>query len=522
MIGKKNFFQHLSSDLPAGLVVFLVALPLCLGVALASGAPLFSGIIAGMVGGLVIGAISGSPLSVSGPAAGLTTLVLDAITTLGTFEAFLVTVVMAGFLQVLLGLIGAGTIGHYFPASVIKGMLAAIGLILILKQIPHAIGYDKDYEGDESFTQADGENTFTELFTAYEHITWGALCIGVVAMALLLLLDTPVVKRNKILSFLPAPLWVVLAGIVLNLIFQSYVPALALEREHLVTLPVARNFGEFASQFSWPDFTSILRLDGWIVATTTVTIALVASLETLLSVDAVDRLDPLKRSTPLNRELLAQGAGNMVSGLIGGLPVTAVIVRSSANVSAGARTQISVITHGFLLLFTVLFIPHLLNLIPLAALAAILIVVGYKLVKPSLIATMYRQGKDQFIPFVVTIGAILLTNLLIGIFIGIGVGLIFVLKTNFKKALVMVQEGNHYLIRLNKDVSFLNKALLRQTFRTIPDNSVVLIDGSRSAFIDQDILETIADFRAGAVDRQIVVELKQSVAAPHPLFQTKA
>jgi MFS superfamily sulfate permease-like transporter len=511
-----NPLKNFKHDLPASIVVFLVALPLCLGVALASGAPLFSGIIAGVVGGIVVGVISGSALSVSGPAAGLTTIVLASITTMGGFDAFLSVVFIAGVIQFILGLLRAGTVGNYFPSSVIKGMLAAIGLILILKQIPHAVGYDKDFLGDESFIQPDGENTFSELINAFQYINFGAVIIFVVSLLILILWEKPLIKNHKFSTILPAPLFVVLTGIILNLVYAQLFPGLTIQKEHLVSLPVSDGLVSFINQFELPDFSSLMTAEAWKIA---FTIAIVASLESLLSIDAVDKLDPYKRTSSLNLELKAQGAANMVCGLIGGLPVTAVIVRSSANVAAGAKTKVSAISHGLLLLLTALFIPGLLNKIPYASLAAILLMVGYKLAKPSLIRSMYYKGKDQFIPFAVTIVAILLSDLLIGITIGILVGLFFVLKTNFHRALFSVNENGNYLIRLTKDVSFLNKALLRQTFKEIPDGSKVLIDGSRSAFIDQDILETINDFRESANNRDISVQLKQSLSAQNPIFK---
>lgn len=514
--GQFNPLKNFKHDLPASIVVFLVALPLCLGVALASGAPLFAGIIAGVVGGVVVGSMSGSALSVSGPAAGLTTIVLASISTMGGFDAFLTTVFLAGIIQLILGFLQAGTIGNYFPSSVIKGMLAAIGIILILKQIPHAVGYDKNFEGDESFFQSDGENTFTEVVRAFEYLNFGAVIIFIVSLMILILWEKPFIKNHKFSTILPAPLFIVLTGVLLNVLFLNSFPSLAINNEHLVSLPVAVDLPSFINQFQLPDFSSIKTGEAWKIA---FTIAIVASLESLLSIDAADKLDPYKRTSPLSRELKAQGVANMISGLIGGLPVTAVIVRSSANVAAGARTKASAIAHGLLLLLTAFFIPGLLNKIPLASLAAILLMVGYKLAKPSLILSMYHKGKDQFIPFMVTIIAILLSDLLIGITIGILVGLFFVLKTNFHRALFSVNENGNYLIRLTKDVSFLNKALLRQTFKDIPDGSKVIIDGSRSAFIDQDILETINDFRESADNRDISVELKQSVTAYHPIFK---
>jgi MFS superfamily sulfate permease-like transporter len=500
---KSNILQNL----PSSIVVFLVALPLCLGVALASGAPLFSGLIAGIVGGIVVGSFSGSSLSVSGPAAGLTTIVFASIDKLGTFEAFLAAVVLAGILQVVLSYLKAGVIGNYFPSAVVKGMLAAIGLILILKQIPHAFGYDRDYEGDESFLQQDGQNTFSELIHAFEYITPGALIIASVSIALLILAENKKIKQSKIIKLLPPPLFVVVIGVLLNILFNATVPVLALEKEHLVSLPVAGGLREFTSLFTFPDFSTAFQSQTLIVA---VTIAIVASLESLLSLEAVDKLDPEKRNSPPNRELKAQGLGNIISGLLGGLPVTAVIVRSSANVMAGAKSKMSAIFHGVWLLLTVFLIPEILNMIPLASLAAILIMVGYKLITPALVRDMYRKGWTQFAPFVVTILAILFTDLLVGIGIGITVGLFFVLKTNFNNALSTVNAGNHFLIRLNKDVSFLNKALLRETLRKIPSESYVIIDGSRSWFIDADIQETINDFKESAASRRIRIELKPS------------
>lgn len=506
------------SDLPSGIVVFLVALPLCLGIALASGAPLFSGIIAGVVGGIVVASFSGSALSVSGPAAGLTTIVLSSIETLGSFEIFLLAVFLAGVIQVVLGVMNAGGIGNYFPSAVIKGMLAAIGAILILKQIPHMVGYDKDFVGDESFIQRDGENTFTEIIQSMDYLQPGAAIICLISVGILILWERPFIKSNRYLALTPAALVVVVVGVILNGAFISTNSILSISAEHLVSLPVAPNAISFIGQFSVPEFSAILSKDVWIVA---FTIAIIASLETLLSIDAVDKLDPYKRITPLSKELRAQGIGNMVSGLIGGLPVTSVIVRSSANVSSGAKTKLSSIFHGTLLLLTALFIPGLLNKIPLASLAAILVMVGYKLVKPSIIREIYLKGMNQFIPFVITIVAILVTDLLQGILIGIVIGLVFLLKTNFQQALFSVNENGNYLIRLMKDVSFLNKALVRKVFREIPNGSHVIIDGARSTFIDHDILETIDDFRQSAITRNITVELRQSITSSNPYFKAE-
>lgn len=511
-----NPFSNLKYDIPASIVVFLVALPLCLGIALASGAPMFSGIIAGIVGGIVIGSLSGSNLSVSGPAAGLTTIVAASISDLNSYEAFLCAVVLAGFLQMVLGLLKAGIIGNFFPASVIKGMLAAIGLILILKQIPHAVGFDADFEGDESFVQADGENTFTEIIRAFQHITAGPLIIGAISLLILILWERPGIKKIKFFQWVPGALAVVVLGVLLNALFMLISPELIIQKEHLVSLQVSNGTNNFFDQFSLPDFSVLVNPQVYLVA---VTIALVASLESILSIEAVDKLDPFKRITPLNRELRAQGIGNMASGLIGGLPITAVIVRSSANVNAGARTKLSTVLHGCMLLSSVIAIPGLLNMIPLSSLAAILIMTGYKLVKPSLVRQMARKGWSQFIPFTVTIVAILFTNLLYGIFIGTAVGLFYVLKTNFHEAVSVVHNGANYLLKLNKDVSFLNKAAIKKSFEEIPDGSTVIIDGGASQFIDADITECIEDFMSNAPNRNIRVELKKSYSSPNGLFR---
>jgi MFS superfamily sulfate permease-like transporter len=511
-----NPFKNFAHDLPASVVVFLVALPLCLGISLASGAPLFSGIVAGVVGGLVVGSLSGSCVSVSGPAAGLTTIVLGAIATLGRFDYFLVAVVLAGILQVVFGFLKAGAIGNFFPSAVIKGMLAAIGFILILKQIPHALGYDRDFEGDESFMQADGENTFTEIWTAVDYITPGALLVALLSIGIILLWENTSLTKNNVLKFIPAPLVVVGAGVAVNSLLTEYAPSLAIGAEHLVSIQISTSASDFLSLLQTPDLGALSNPS---VYTAAATIAVVASLETLLSIEASDKLDPFKRKTPLNQELKAQGVGNIVSGLLGGLPVTAVIVRSSANITAGARTKLSTIVHGLFLLISVIAIPYWLNLIPLAALAAILLMIGYKLAKPSIFKSIYINGRSQFIPFISTIVAILLTDLLIGISIGLAIGLYFVLKENFKKAVSITQDNNNYLLRLNRDVSFLNKAVVRDSLNQIPSNTSVLIDGGNSQFIDPDIIETIEDFVLSAPARNIAVEIKKSYAASHVFFR---
>lgn len=506
----KYFSSNLKTDLPAGMVVSLVALPLCLGIALASGAPLFSGIIAGIVGGLVVGVISGSHLSVSGPAAGLTVIVLNAIESLGAYESFLLAVMIAGGIQLVLGTLKAGIIGHFFPSSVIKGMLASIGLILILKQIPHVLGDDRDYEGNESFYQPDGENTFTEIVMAFQNFDIGAIIICMTTLAILILWDRPFIKKQKWTSIIPGPLVAVVSGVMLNaVVFKNVLPDLLLSGKHLVSLPVSNDIGEFLSFFTFPDFSQFLNQDVYLAA---FTIAIIASLETLLSLDAVDKLDPYKRIAPANRELQAQGIGNMISGLLGGLPVTAVIVRSTANISSGARTKVSAIFHGFLLAISVIFFPHILNMIPLSALAAVLLVVGFKLTRPSMYVALYKKGLNQFIPYMVTIVAILLTDLLVGITIGILVGLYFVLKANLHQAITVTrsESNNQYIITLEKDVSFLNKAFLRRTLRDIPNNCHVIFDETESIFIDDDIVETIEDFKSTALDGKITIEIRQA------------
>lgn len=503
----KNYVGALRYDLPSSVVVFLVALPLCLGIALGSGAPLFSGIIAGMVGGIVIGSFSGSQLSVSGPAAGLTAVVVVAIGKLQVYEAFLVAVVLGGVIQIALGFLKAGILGDYIPSSVIKGMLAAIGLILILKQLPHLVGYDANFVGDESFSEPDGDNTFSGLFSSFSHLIPAALFIGIVSLIIQVVWEKFVAPKARILQLIPAPLIVVLAGVAINETLKSSSAAMAIKPTHLVNIPVADSFNGFISFFTTPDFSYITNPTVW---TTALTIAIVASLETLLNIEASDDLDPYQRVTPTNRELKAQGTGNIISGLIGGLPLTSVVVRTSANINAGARTKMSTIFHGILLLLSVAFIPVLLNKIPLSALAAILIYTGFKLAKPSLFIKFYKKGWDQFLPFALTVIAILLTDLLIGILIGCGVGLFFIIRSNFKSAVLVVSDTNKYLFRLRKDVSFLNKPIIKNRLEKVPENSYVLIDAARADFIDKDIIEVIEDFLKHAPLKGISVELKKS------------
>jgi MFS superfamily sulfate permease-like transporter len=497
--------NHLRQDIPAGIVVFLVALPLCLGIALASGAPLFSGIIAGLVGGIIISWASGSHLSVSGPAAGLTVIVFNAIETLGSFGGFLLSLVIAGGLQMLLGFLKAGVIGAFFPASVIKGMLAAIGLILIIKQTPHAAGYDAGYGGDESYMRETAESSFFELYTALEAITPGVTVVSVVALLILIGWESDFIKRFRLLRLIPGPVLAVIWGVGYNGFALHFAPDWAIGEKHLVSLPELGSAGAFIDQLRLPDFSYLTNLKVYSIA---LTLAIIASLETLLSIEAVDKLDPHKRVAPTNRELKAQGLGNMISGLIGGLPVTAVIVRSSANINAGGQTRIACFFHGILLLVSVLFFAQYLNTIPLACLAAILLQTGYKLAKPKLFMEFYRKGWNQFLPFAITVIAILLTDLLQGIAIGMACGFFFVLKANYHAAMTLTRHGSHYLLRLHKDVSFLNKALLRTHLDSVHNDSKLIIDGCNAQFIDYDILETIADFLLAAPDRSISVELQ--------------
>ncbi|MCK9403707.1 MAG: SulP family inorganic anion transporter [Chitinophagaceae bacterium] len=505
----KNMFKELKSDLPASIVVFFVAVPLCLGIALASGAPLFAGIIAGIVGGIIVGIASGSPLGVSGPAAGLAVIVLTSIAALGSWPAFLLAVVLAGILQLIMGFAKAGFIAYFFPSSVIKGMLTGIGLLIILKQIPHAIGYDKDAEGDLSYFQTDGGTTLSSITKAFEVITPGALLIAAISIAILVLWDKVLTKKHKIFQLIQGPIVVVILGIVMNYLFQSGTLNFSLAEDQVVRLPVAHNLTEFFNQFTFPDFSAITNIKVWEVA---VVLAIVASLETLLCVEATDKIDPQKRVTPTNRELKAQGLGNIVSGLIGGLPVTQVIVRSSANISFGGKTKLSAILHGVFLLISAITIAGLLNMIPLASLAAILIMVGYKLAKPSLFKQMYKLGWEQFIPFVATVVGILATDLLKGITIGVFFGIFYTLRHSYRnshymKETITTEEGHevHHLV-LAEEVSFFNKANVIKELDKIPVNSKVIIDFSKSKSVAHDVLELIKDYEINAKTKNITVE----------------
>lgn len=507
MTKKTNIFANLNSDFASGLVVFLVALPLCLGIALASGAPLFSGIISGVIGGIVVGYLSQSHLSVSGPAAGLTAIILTSITELGGFNVFLLSVLIAGIIQLALGFIKAGSISNYFPTNVIEGMLAGIGVIIILKQIPHAFGYDPDFEGDESFFQMDGQNTFSELFQILNHVQLGSIIIALVSLAILILWNK--VEFLKKIKLVPPALVAVIVSILLNEFFIQSGSNLAIAKSHLVSLPVPTTFEEFKAIIVTPDFTAISNSQVWIVA---ITIAVVASIETLLCIEAADRMDSRKRYTDTNVELKAQGIGNIVSSLLGGLPMTSVVVRTSANNDAGAKSKMSAIIHGLLLLLSVLAIPTILNKIPLATLAAVLLLVGYKLANPKTIKHFWEKGKYQFIPFIATFGAVVFTDLLKGVALGMIISIIFILKGNMKRAYNFRKEeyndGDVIHIDLAQEVSFLNKAAIKSTLASIPENSKVIINASYTVYIAHDILDLIKEFKEiHSKDEKIKVKL---------------
>lgn len=494
------------SDLIAGVVVFLVALPLCLGVALASNAVPFSGLLAGIVGGIVVGFLSRSQTSVSGPAAGLTAIVGGLIVSLGSFQAFLLAVVLAGLIQIGLGVARAGIIAAFIPSSVIKGLLAAIGVILILKQIPHVVGHDQDPEGEMAFFQPDQENTFSEIIALFKDFHPGAATIGLLSIALLVVWGKfkPLKK-----SLVPAPLIVVLLGIGLNQLFRELGGSWLIQSSHLVKVPVATSLREFGGFLQWPDFSQWANPAIYLGA---VTIAIVASLETLLNLEAVDKLDPRQRTSPPSRELIAQGVGNIFVGLIGGIPITSVIVRSSVNINAGGRTKVSTMIHGMLLLFCVGFLPLWLNLIPLSCLAAILLMTGLKLVSPVLIKQMWRDGPLQFIPFVVTVVSIVLTDLLIGILIGLAISISFILQSNVRRPLRRIMEkhlgGDVMHIELANQVSFLNRAVLDQALNDIPYGGHVLLDARNTIYIDLDVLSLIRDFKeVTAPARRVQVSL---------------
>lgn len=508
MSNKKNMFKkHFTTDVLSGLVVFLIALPLCLGISMASGAPLFSGIIAGIIGGIVVGFFSNSSINVSGPAASVALVILTAIQTLGSFDAVLIAVVVAGVFQIILGFLKAGTIAYFFPNAMIKGILASIGLILILKQLPHAFGVDDVYEGIESFWNNDGGNTFSEIARIYAHINWGAVIVTLVSMIIIILWDRPAMKKIIFFKFFPSALAAVIVSIVLNEIFKASAPNMVLGEGHLVKLPIAESPSDFIGFFTFPDFSQLANFQIYGIA---LSIMFIASLESLLSTEAGDKLDPYKRRTNTNRELKAQGIGNIVAGLIGGLPITAVIVRTSANVNAGGRTKTATITHGIIMLICVALIPVLLNMIPLASLAAVLFVVGYKLTSVSIYKNVFAQGKKQFLPFIITILVVLFTDLITGILVGGSVAVFFILRDNYKNAYlhdkVSHQNENEIIIKLAQETTFLNKADILLFLNQIPENHKVVIDGSEAKYIHPDIFEIIDDFKVGALNRGIALE----------------
>lgn len=501
-------FKNLKHDFPASVVVFFVAIPLCLGIALASGAPLFSGLIAGIIGGIVVGAISGSSLGVSGPAAGLAAIVLAAIASLGSYENFLVAVVLGGAIQIVFGLLKGGIIGYYFPSSVIKGMLTGIGIIIVLKQIPHFFGYDADPEGDWAFLQMNGENTFSELGNIIGNISPGATLIAVIAMVILILWEAVLSKKGKIFQLVQGPLVAVFAGIV-YFVATHDISGWSISQEHLVSVPIPDDFDSFLGQFTFPNFGVIGNPDVWITA---FTIALVASLETLLCVEATDKLDPKKRTTPTNRELFAQGTGNMISGLIGGLPITQVIVRSSANIQSGGQTKLSAILHGFLLLISVILIPNILNLIPLSVLAAILFLVGYKLAKPSTFKRMFVLGWKQFVPFIVTVIGIVFGDLLIGISLGLAIGIVVIVIKSYQNShFLHIEEPsngkNHVKMTLAEEVTFINKGAILKELNNLESNSFLEIDTRKAKYLDHDIIEILDDFKFRAEERNIHIKI---------------
>jgi carbonic anhydrase len=504
---EKSIFSNIKSDIASGIVVFLVALPLCLGIALASGAPFFSGLISGIIGGILIGYLSNSNLSVSGPAAGLAALVLGAITNLdGNYALFLCAVVIAGIVQIIMGIAKLGGISNYFPSSVIKGMLTSIGILIIAKQIPHAFGYDRDEKGRLASLFPFGDEDWHELLKPIQHIDLGVTLICVISIFILILWENPKVKEK--VKPIPGALVAVIISILLNQLFINTNSIITIVPEHLVNIKAANSFDEFISFFTLPDFNGFTNQK---VIISGIMIAVIASLETLLCIEAVDNLDPERNVTSTNRELVAQGVGNTVSGLIGGLPITSVIVRSSANLQSGAKTKLSTLVHGFLLLICVILIPNLLNKIPLSALAAILLLTGYKLAKLSVFKEMYKNGKYQFIPFMVTVGVIIGIDLfgiykplkgeglLVGVVCGLIAAMSAILLGNYKNSYYFHKEdyaeGEEITVHLSDEVSFLNKAAIKQTLDHLPERSTVIIDASRTRYIDFDVIEIIKEFK---------------------------
>jgi MFS superfamily sulfate permease-like transporter len=492
------FLSFLKHDFKASITVFFVALPLCLGISLASNAPLYSGLIAGILGGIVVGLISKSDISVSGPAAGLFAICASAITELGSIEIFFLSVAIAGLIQILLGVFRLGGFTHFIPSTVIKGMLAAIGIILISKQIPLLLGYDKaDFWTKELFNVLSFSHAFDHVKNIYYNSSPGAIIIALSSLGLLILFGK---KLTQKFSFLPTSFIVVLYGVLMALLFKHFIPALALKPTQFVNVP-----DHLLSQIKFPDYHSLF--SNTAIWKNAVVICIVATLETLLSVEAVDKLDPYNRITPQNRELVAQGTANFFSGLLGGLPITAVIVRSSANAEAGARTKLSGIFHGIWLLIFVFFAASILNMIPYCILAVILMRTGYNLAKPKMIRSVYKLGREQFLPFIVTVIAILFTDLLIGVGIGVAYGAYFIFKNTYKAGFTLDKksEGHiqHYYFRLAINVSFINKKKLRDELEKIPNYSAVHIDGVHSVYIDYDVIEVINEYKVKAHHKHI-------------------
>jgi MFS superfamily sulfate permease-like transporter len=502
---QKSFFKN---DWKSGISVFLVALPLCLGIALASGAPLFSGLIAGIIGGIIIGFLSGSEVSVSGPAAGLTIIVFTAIKDLGSYQGFLVAVILAGALQLLFGYLKGGRLSAFFPDSVIKGMLVAIGIVIILKQIPHALGDDRDYEGEFEFEQvADGQNTVTELIRSFVDFNYGAVNITIACLVLMIVWEKLAKKKVVFFQAVPASLVAVGLGIFINEMYAIYRPEYFLGNSpmHMVSVPLFNTFSDFTKTLISPDFAFLSNPKIYTIA---LTLAVVASLESLLSLEAADSIDSEKRISSGDKELKAQGIGNILSGFLGGLPVTSVVVRTSANVYSGGKSRMSAIFHGVLLVCSIVFIPTIINKIPLASLAAVLLMVGYKLSNPHVFRKVFKEGYDQLIPFMVTILVVVFKDLLWGIAVGSIVGILFVLRTNFKNAITIVREGNSVLINLNKDIYFMNKSQIKDVLIDLKEGDEVYIDGTKAKFIDHDIFSILLEFKRNAKRKNIEVDFK--------------
>ena len=502
--------KNLFSDLKAGLIVFLVALPLCIGVAIAQKAPLFSGIISGVVGGIIVASISNSRYSVSGPNAGLNVVVLFSLSFLGSFESLLFALLVAGVLQIGLGLIKAGSLGYYFPSSVIKGMLSAIGILLIIKQLPHLIGYDLNPEGDESFFQADGQNSFTEMVHMFQGFNAGSAIIGISSLFILFIWQTPIFKKTKIINQIPGVLAAFLTAFLLNLLFCGFFPSCTINGSHFLPIPRFHDWQGFLSLFSHPNFAAVSDIRVYEIA---ILIAVTASLENLISIEAIDKLDPETTTTQHNKELIAQGTGNMLSALLGGLPLTSVVVRSSANIDAGAVSRRSSIFSGIFLAVFFLFFPSVISGIPLSAFAALLIFTGYKLIKPSLYKNLNKQGLDQFVPFMVTVVFILFSNVLIGVLAGIVASVFFIIRQSHKAPFKLIHDtidGKvNYFIKLTQNITFIHKGRFVELFQTIPKNSIVYLDGGRSLFIDKDVLEVISAFKHSAHLKNIEVNLEE-------------